>query len=1499
LNIEGTDKPMSIREYCQFVDNLIVPKEFFDDPDYILMQELVEYSYDPAVLQIYQMFTNARIARSELSRMNTKAHNEPRKNYKYTCTNDPHRVLQYIDNQNDFFSDQVVVSNPEVFLKDVEMCKTLLKRLGSQTDEPLHAFNKKSVVLEILQSSRSTGKPLLLRYQPNGELTHTIFNYMEYHTTANRRLILETTLSEKLMASAYVLDEESQMYRPGPQLNDNWVMERPELLSDLILTLFALRKCGKRQIQNIFETIYLRNNTKITAVKYLNNMVHMFGGATKTLSLELSHALVVLADVVLDDPLPLAQFMKEKLSYTYHYERNRPWFNWTTVHFKFMGDLYYAVFDEDDIGQVQLYSTSPKLHVLGWAYSVALRLANQISVNELIRRFNLPSHTYLPECTVNMVHTGQQLYKNRITGKIVTLPDPQIDFRLPVLLVDETPSSGTFLSDSLHSIATVDLEKFSVYSGRAKVFTVNLHKYAQVNCWNSIDTTIIPLGLLLDKGRLRACILGSQFETSATLADEVRNVRTKQQELTTPTKLTIKNRHKTTDKSLIQVNKTILEKILPRSFDRQLAESPYMDSISQRNAMKEMFSQRAMSQSMVHTPWHAESDTLNEDDLTSVRELIQSLASFRSNKLTKAVINEMFEHQIQSTKETLGDALLEDYNEKLFSDNSLDMLKEADIFMLNVALTNALHASLVLKIDTFDLPPSHQGVEYWNKLFAPRIKEKEKIAIIEPIDPDAPKTLWLESDIENVHGTPLETNAHGCMRYLISNIEEDELEGLEEYVCSECNKQPELSSENLASSGPYYDHEITDVFESSWLSEKNAHGCYQLLDKFKDEASDYMESAEEYECAICATTCDNKDIEQGDKDVDQETKGTIDQPTPIWYEACVDEVLERGILTEPNSHGCVTVKPGLSIDDIDLEESAEEYICPTCTPISNTQENLEMKAESVQEDQCVWYEPDVIDVFEPNWVSIPNEHGCVSLLEQFTTEADDYMDSASEYVCNTCTKAHIEISVAAEVERPLLNSFIPSKWYLSSAQAVYKHLETMATNAHNCSVYKILIYDPYMEHDDITELMADMSKHECQECNGSGDLLIAETETKEEEKKTEVIENQETEHSKEIQSKPTTNSRLYTRWGTMSDPNEIMAAILVLAKKRVNPSEYVGCLDDIKLAFLDLQLSDEEIDEWCAISYSMNGPTPYHIKKVSDWLDDNLRMSLPSIAGNTGSIPFATLAKYLRSRDTSDLIPIQGNLPEALWDLIKSLPCNPEPYSHGAQHEFVLNLDKFVAYEGQPDMMASGHELPIKEMKTEDVEVEVLEYDQSMRIPQNVQKFDKEWSKWQQKLGEALFTGNLLKHMDNPAYKIVAYYDLIEEISHLEEGSLLRTTLQAYAKTLGQVIQRVEKPINCGKYWVAVSYLECTVYKKFSVLEREYEKKIPALSEVTGVKACRSSTRGKIDLFIPQNDSSIQDWKQDIKSQLHSKLGKDTLYSQFIEDQKKSDEVDQELTLIE
>jgi uncharacterized protein YlzI (FlbEa/FlbD family) len=313
----------------------------------------------------------------------------------------------------------------------------------------------------------------------------------------------------------------------------------------------------------------------------------------------------------------------------------------------------------------------------------------------------------------------------------------------------------------------------------------------------------------------------------------------------------------------------------------------------------------------------------------------------------------------------------------------------------------------------------------------------------------------------------------------------------------------------------------------------------------------------------------------------------------------------------------------------------------------------------------------------------------------------------------------------------------------------------------------------------------------------------------------------------------------------------------------------------------------------------MRGPTPYHVKKLNDWFDDNLRMSLPSIAGSTGLIPFSAVAKYLRSRDTDDLIPLQGQLSETVWQIIKSLPSNLEPYNYGTQHEFVLNLDRFEAYEGQPDTLASGNELAVKEMRTQDVDVEVLEYDQSTRIPQNVQKFDKEWSKWQQKLGEALFTGNLLQHMDNPAYKIVAYYDLIEEISHLEEGSLLRTALQAYAKTLGQVIQRVEDPVNCGKYWLAVSYLECIVYKKFSVLEREYEKKIQALSEVTGIKACKSSTPGKIDLFIPQNDNSIQDWKKDVKSQLQSKLGRETLYRQFIEDQKKSDEVDNELGNLE
>jgi hypothetical protein len=1486
LNIEGTNEPMSIREYCKFVDDLEVPKDFFNDPDYILMQELVEYSYDPAVLQIYQIFTNARIARSEISRMNTKAHNEPRKNYKYTCHNDPHRVLQYIDNQNDFFSDQVIVSNPELFLRDVDMCKGLLKRLGSQADEPLHAFNKKSVVLEILQSSRSTGKPLLLRYQPNGELTHTIFNYMEYHTTANRRLIVETTLSEKLMASAYILDDDTQMYRPGPQLSDNWVMEQPELLSDLILTLFALRKCGKRHIQSVFETVSLRSNHKVTAIKYLNNMVALFGGATRTLGLELSHALVVLADVVLDDPLPLAQFMKEKLSYTYHYERNRPWFNWTTVHFRFMGDLYYAIFDEDNIGQVQLYSTSAKLHVLGWAYSVALRLANQISVNELIRRFNLPSHTYLPESTTNMAKPGQQLYKNRITGKIVTLPDEKIDFEIPVLLVDEAPSSGTFLSDSLHSIAIVDLEKFSVYSGRAKVFTINLHKYSQVNCWTSTDTTVVPLSLMLDKGRLRACILGAQFELSSNLADEVRKVQTRQQEQEAPTRLTIKNRHKTTDKTIIQSNKKMLERLLPRTFDRQLAESPYMDSVTQRNAMKELLSERALSQAMVHTPWHTESPIANEDDLTTVRSLMSDLNCYRSNPSTKEVINEMFQHQLQSGQNTIGEALMQDYEDKLFTDGSFALMKDVDIFMLHVALTKALHASLVLNLDSFTLPDNHQGVAYWNKLFGSPKKKKQTLNVPLVPDPDAPKTQWLEQDIENVHGASFESNPHGCVRYLLASIPEDELEGLDEYICDQCNKKPDEVIEALTASGPFYDSEITDVFESSWLSTQNQHGCYQLLDKFREEALDYMESAEEYECTTCVPS---SDIEVPEPQIQQDTS----QESSIWYEACVDEVLDRAILTEPNDHGCVTIKLGLSIDDVDLEESAEEYICPVCTTVEDREQVMEGEEEK-DVKEIVWYEPDITDVFDQHWVSSPNEHGCLSLLKEHAEEAEDYMDSATEYICGVCTQVVVHEQPSIEPERKVLTSFIPSKWYLPSAQKVYKHLEETVKNPHGCSVYKVLIYDPYMEHDDIMELMADMAKHECSECNGVGGLLNIETE----ESKTEEIK--ETEPiTLPKNDPPHSTSRLYTQWGIMSDPNEIMAAILVLSKKKVNPSEYVGCIDDIKLAFMDLQLSDEQIDEWCAISYSMQGPTPYHIKKLNDWFDDNLRMSLPSIAGNTGIVPFSMIAKYLRSRDTEDLGPVQGKLSEELWGLIKSLPTNLEPYNYGTQHEFVLNLDKFEAYQGQPDTMASGHEMSITEMRTKDVDVEVLEYDQSVRIPQNVQKFDKEWSKWQQKLGEALFTGNLLQHMDNPAYKIVTYYDLLEEISHLREGSLMRTALQAYAKTLGQVIQRVEKPVNCGKYWLAVAYLECTVYKKFSILEREYEKKIQALSEVTGVKACKSSSQGKIDLFIPQNDSSIQDWKQDVKAQLHSKLGRDTLYRHFIEDQKRSDEVDDELGHLE
>jgi hypothetical protein len=1489
LNIEGTDQPMSIKEYCEFVKKLEIPKDFFDEPDYILMQELVEYSYDPAVLQIYQIFTNARIARSEISRMNTKAHNEPRKNYKYTCHNDPHRVLQYIDNQNDFFSDQVIVSNPELFLRDVDMCRGLLKRLGSQTDEPLHAFNKKSVVLEILQSSRSTGKPLLLRYQPNGELTHTIFNYMEYHTTANRRLIVETTLSEKLMASAYILDDDTQMYRPGPQLSDNWVMEQPELLGDLILTLFALRKCGKRQIQNIFETIYLRSNHKVTAIKYLNNMITLFGGATRTLGLELSHALVVLADVILDDPLPLAQFMKEKLSYTYHYERNRPWFNWTTVHFRFMGDLYYAIFDEDDVGQVQLYSTSAKLHVLGWAYSVALRLANQISVNELIRRFNLPSHTYLPECTVNMAKPGQQLYKNRITGKVVTLPDEKIDFKVPVLLVDEAPSSGTFLSDSLHSIAIVDLEKFSVYSGRAKVFTINLHKYSQVNCWSSTDTTIIPLALMLDKGRLRACILGAQFESSSTLADEVRRVQTRQQEQGAPTRLTIKNKHKTTDKAIIQSNKTMLERLLPRTFDRQLAESPFMDSVSQRNAMKELLSQRALSQSMVHTPWHTESPIANEDDLTTVRTLITSLTRFRSNRLTKEVINEMFQHYMLSEQTTIGDALMEDYNDKQISENSLALMKDADVFMVYVALTKALHASHVLKQDSFELPESHQGVAYWNRLFGDSSKSKQQIAPPAIVDLDAPRTQWLEKDIEDVHGPAPEINPHGCVRYMLASIDEDEVEGLEEYACSQCNAEVTTEKPEPSASGPFYDSEIIDVFEPGWLSAQNSHGCYQLLDSFKEEASDYMESAEEYECSSCMTPIADEIIQL------QITQEQQEVPS-IWYEACVDEVLDKSILTQPNDHGCVTVAPGCAIDDVDLEESAEEYICPVCSMPKETNETTEETSEK-NESIVTWYEPDVVDVFEPNWVSTPNEHGCVSLLMEHVSEAEDYMDSASEYICSVCTKNVIALPApSAEPERTVLSSFMPSKWYLPSAQNVYKHLEQVAENQHGCKVYKVLIYDPYMEHDDVMELMAEMTKHECSECNGAGGLLNVEME----ETKAQEPEINETIPVIEPEKKsPHSVPRLYTRWGVMSDPNEIMAAILVIAKKLVSPSQYVGCIDDIRLAFADLQLSDEEIDEWCAISYSMQGPTPYHIKKLTDWFDDNLRMSLPSIAGNTGSVPFSVIAKYLRSRDMEDLVPAQGKLSEDLWELLKSLPSSTEPYNYGTEYEFVLNLDKFEAHQGQPDTMASGNEVSVKEMRTKDVDVEVLEYDQSTKIPQNVQKFDKEWAKWQQKLGEALFTGNLLQHMDNPAYKIVTYYDLLEEISHLEEGSLIRTALQAYAKTLGQVIQRVEKPVNCGKYWLAVAYLECTVYKKFSVLDREYEKKIPALAEVTGVKACRSSTKGKIDLFIPQNDNSIQDWKQDVKAQLHSKLGRDTLYRHFIEDQRRSDEVDDELGHLE
>jgi hypothetical protein len=595
-------KMWTIKEYANAVNNWNLGVCIGEDQKHL--QKLMEYSYDPTILKIYGYTKSTRITDEHFTTLYTRAYSEPKKSFEFSCYHDPARVLQYLTAIEDFKQDSFKPKSVTSFLQDVKHVTELLAIFNADVNSTEFEFSTmpyRNVVTELLYSMQEKTKPLLTTFNPENDILKTVKLYLEEHTSFNKKFQLQVNISEELMVHQLEVDFETQLYLKELEPNIEWIRESPALLNDITLLLFLLKDRAIHEVRQIMNKVKIIN-LNITAVDYLKNMIKLSEKNVCKLTPLQQECIVSLADVVLNDPLPMLQFMSNKLGFTYKYQTSNPLDGFTTVLIRCFKRNFKCIFRETQ-GKpghnMTIYTNSANLTQLSWVYNVGLRLMGSISVNELLKRMNYQTIDYIPEEEpLRFIPNAMDIYKNTITSKIVIRKDPITDVIIPIQLIQENIEDFNGDFDNFHAVASFDLPLFSAYSNKAKVFTLNIFKLRQVNAWTFSGTDTIPINALLGKKNIECLVRGLDLTFDETSLSKVNVLPSAIKETTKLEDFKIKKQYRHTDKVKFFENQrryVSQYKFLEDHFENP----PMVESIADRLLASEQRYQQTLSQTPI------------------------------------------------------------------------------------------------------------------------------------------------------------------------------------------------------------------------------------------------------------------------------------------------------------------------------------------------------------------------------------------------------------------------------------------------------------------------------------------------------------------------------------------------------------------------------------------------------------------------------------------------------------------------------------------------------------------------------------------------------------------------------------------------------------------------------------------------------------------------------------------------------------------------------------
>lgn len=490
LKEENVNELMSLQEAADFIRDLS-NHQIIDSVDDLTFKPCL-YGFDQTANFIYTHFEKSVIEVAGYMKQDSKAYLQPSSKFEYTCTSSPAILLQYLMTPEDFEKDSNAPADLTVFLEDIKKVQKAASMLGIDLSNA--GIREMSIVYEIVSSSRSNRKPLLLNFDPLNSLQNCIDSYLERQSVTSRFCLLDNKPHQLFQAYTPERLFGKTVHDFEHPLEEGWEYRTSEVLNDgmLLLAFASLNGLDSEMVKDIIKDLTYRVDNKTKYPKYLERISNLYVLGELKLDFVQAQVLCSMADFVNNDPTPLAKYLDSKLGYTYEYRQSTPKRGMTTVHVCVLGEKFKIVFNETggkDGHNMTVITDTLKLYVLPLVFQIGLRLMSAITQPELVKRTNRNMYNMIPthDCLTGL-NKGKDLYVNKLSKTFTFNPNPLVDVKMPVILVDKLIMQKPKRGDTHKGIIQFNYTSLSAVSSGSKVYTVQLNKLSQFNCWETSST---------------------------------------------------------------------------------------------------------------------------------------------------------------------------------------------------------------------------------------------------------------------------------------------------------------------------------------------------------------------------------------------------------------------------------------------------------------------------------------------------------------------------------------------------------------------------------------------------------------------------------------------------------------------------------------------------------------------------------------------------------------------------------------------------------------------------------------------------------------------------------------------------------------------------------------------------------------------------------------------------------------------------------------------------